>query len=144
MALPEPPPNTNAARTPGMPMVVGFIYWFYAIAPRNILDIWKNYLKANLHFFSVPMLYKTLFQPWHRDTESYGRGFDIEKFLNTLGLNIASRAIGFIIRGFMIIFALIVELVIILVGATFFVFWLALPFIIFFVFMGSMGLLFNI
>jgi hypothetical protein len=105
-----------------------FLFWYYFIAPRNILEIWGNYLRANFHYFSLPILLRTLFAPWHRDLASYGRGFDFETFFKVFSGNLVSRGVGFVVRSVTIIVGLSFELLIFFAGLFFLCFWLAAPF----------------
>ena len=59
-----------------------WIRWQYVESPRALKHIIKNFLHFNLSFFSISLLLKTLFYPWRKYHESYGRGFDLKKFLD--------------------------------------------------------------
>ena len=108
-------------------IITAFWTWYFIAAPKNIVEIWANFLKANLHYFSVLLLLRTLFAPWHRDKTGYGRGFDFKKYLEIWSLNMVARGVGFIIRSVTILIALVVEAFIMVVGLIFLSFWLLAP-----------------
>lgn len=125
--------KTNTTLTADLysyPMPVALIFWFYAIAPRKIVEIWGNYLAAVLHYFSITLLLRTLFAPWHRDTEGYGVGFDLSRYFRVFSMNMVSRGVGFVMRAFVIVFGLALECIVIVSGIFSLFFWLATPFIV--------------
>jgi aromatic ring-cleaving dioxygenase len=79
-------------------------------------------------FFSVKMIFRTLFDPWKRDQVSY-KNLSLQERFNVFILNLSSRLIGFLVKiiffvvyllflgGFFIVFAISV------------VVWLSLPFL---------------
>ena len=111
-------------------MPIEFLNWFYFKAPREIIAIWGNYLTANLHYFSILLLLRTAFSPWHKDLEGYGRGFELARYARVAMMNGVSRGIGVIVRVSTILFGLAVETLILFAGLLFLVFWLALPFVV--------------
>ena len=108
-------------------IITAFWTWYFRVAPKNIVEIWANYLKANLHYFSVFLLLRTLFSPWHRDTSSYGRGFNFKRYMEVWSLNMVSRVVGLIVRAVTIIFAIFLEVFISAFGFLFLAFWLLAP-----------------
>lgn len=102
-------------------------YWHYFEMPGNILVGWKNFLKFNLNFFSIPLLLKTFFSPWRRYKWSYPRGLIIGKYLEVFFSNLISRVIGAMMRIILILFGILIEIFLILGGAVVFVGWLVLP-----------------
>jgi len=108
-------------------IVIQWVSWQFLEMPGNILIGWKNFLKFNLNYFSLPLLLKTFFAPWRRYSFSKGRGFDLVKYLEALFSNLILRILGAIIRSFIIVIGLIAEVFIILAGITIFISWLILP-----------------
>ena len=104
-----------------------WIFWQFFETPGNILKAWRNFLLFNLNYFSIPLLLKTLFSPWRRYKVSYGKGFDIGKYFEALFSNLIFRTLGTILRSFLIIIGLLVEVFIIFAGAIVFIGWLLLP-----------------
>jgi len=80
------------------------------------------------HFFSVPVLLKTLFAPWKRTLrQSSSSGWSMEKAVDILGFNLASRWVGLLVRSALVVFAVLAVTVIGVVGAAGLAVWLAVP-----------------
>ncbi len=107
-----------------------YFYWHYFEQSRIILLGWKNFLKFNLNFFSVPTLLKSFLAPWRRYEDSFGRGFDLQKALEVITFNLLSRIIGIIMRSILILTGLLMEFVYFFGGITIFIIWLIIPFLI--------------
>jgi hypothetical protein len=105
-----------------------YLEWQFFETPRNILRAWRNFLKFNLNYFSIPLLLKTLFSHWRRYRWFYPRGgLQIGKWIETFFSNLISRAIGAIMRIILIFIGLLAEIFIFLIGLILFLGWLALP-----------------
>lgn len=135
------PRNQTQLNRTRLPLPLEFVRWYYTIAPISILDIWGGYLAANLHYFSVLLLLRTLFAYWHKDIEGYGRGFDPGRYLRVFSMNMVSRGVGFIIRMVTIVFGLIIELLIVFLGIIFLIFWLLAPAIVIFMIVKGISLI---
>ncbi|MFZ1075718.1 MAG: hypothetical protein WAN50_05085 [Minisyncoccia bacterium] len=120
---------TNAPAVGGSTLEA-FFFWYAFVAPRTILRIWKNYLDANLNYFSIPLLLRTLLYPWHRDTENYDGPFDLTGSARAIVVNVMSSVVGCIIRSVTIVIGLIAESVIFLLGPAAIVLWFATPFLL--------------
>ena len=110
-------------------VILIFWRWYYTEAVRNILKAWRNFIIFSLEYFSIPLLFKTLFAPWKRDITKKPRGLDIKMILQYLAYNTISRGLGFLVRFFTIIAGIVFFLLIIVLGAVFFVIWIFLPLI---------------
>lgn len=115
-----------------MTTILLFLEWYYKDIPVKFFKIWKNYIWFWSYYFSLKDLLLTFFSPWRRYTESYGRGFDIKRWLSTFVWNIFSRFMGMILRFFLILFALIVELLTLIFGVLFFIVWPFFPLLLLF------------
>ena len=104
-----------------------YLIWHFFDMPKNILRAWRDYLRFNLNYFSVPLLLKTLFSPWRKYQVSYGKGFDLGKYLEAFFSNLIFRIFGAIIRTFLIVIGIIAEMVIVLGGILAFFAWMVLP-----------------
>lgn len=83
-------------------------------------------LFAVVDFFSVDMLIKTWLAPWKGDVQS-ARNIALQDQVKLWESNLASRAIGFIIRSFVILLSLIIIAAVALVGALALVAWVIMP-----------------
>ena len=108
-------------------VLVQFVYWYLIDVPKKILKGWRNFLKFNLEFFSIPLLFKTLFSYWRQYKWHYGQAFGISSYLETFVSNMISRVLGMIIRSGLIVAGLLVEIFIFLAGMVVFVGWFCLP-----------------
>lgn len=108
--------------------VKDYFLWHYSVALKERLIIWKNFLWFVSQFFSIGLLLRTLIQPWRRMREYAGRGFDPQKFFETLIINLMMRLVGFILRIMVISIGFAVLIVVFVLGALELVFWFGLPF----------------
>lgn len=107
-----------------------YLDWYLRDQPKLIFKIWKNFLKFNLEYFSVPLLIKTFFSPWRKYTWSYGRGFDSKRYLEAFLSNSISRVLGAILRFFLILIGVFLEILIFVIGLTVLIGWILLPLIL--------------
>ncbi len=108
-------------------IVSQWISWQFFEVPKEILKAWKNFLKFNLNYFSVPLLLRTFFSPWRKYGVSRSRGFDLGKFFEALISNLIFRLLGALVRSFLIFIGLLVEVFIFFTGIVIFIGWLILP-----------------
>jgi len=87
-------------------LLLDFVLWYYTIAFRDILVVWSNFMWFIVHFFSMPLLLRTLFAPWKRITDEY-HITSIEDVLSTFVLNTMTRVFGGIVRLFILIAGLV-------------------------------------
>ena len=111
-------------------MVTQYLIWQFFDVPRELIKAWKNFLLFNSNYFSIPLLIKTFFSYWRRYKWSYGRGFDIGRYLEVSFSNLISRVLGAVVRSFLIFFGSIVEIFIVFVGFIVFIGWLINPVIL--------------
>jgi ATP-dependent Clp protease ATP-binding subunit ClpC len=95
-----------------------FLRWYYSAGMREWFDIWRRFVSFVPYYFSITLLLKTLFSPWHRDiSPKTWRGFDPIKSTKKIVWNLFSRIIGAFVRLCVIFFALVVWLFVIVGGA---------------------------
>ena len=111
-------------------VLIKYSYWHYWEHAKIILLAWKNLLRFNLGFFSIPVLLKTFISPWRKYEDSFGRGFDLQRYLEAITFNIMSRVIGMMMRSFLIVMGISIEILIFFGGFVFFIIWLILPILI--------------
>lgn len=112
-------------------ILIRYLTWYFFDVPKEILRGWKNFLVFNLNYFSFFLLLKTFFSPWRQYKWSYGRGFDISRYLEAFFSNLISRVLGAIMRSFLIVSGILTEIFIFLVGVAVFLTWFLLPVFIF-------------
>ena len=96
--------------------------------PQRIVRRTWVYLQAFFEIFSFVFIVRTLFSPWKAITDEYPqRGFNLERILETLTLNITSRVIGFIARIVVFAFGAAVVAVFCVVSVLFFFAWVLFP-----------------
>ena len=110
-----------------MNLFLEYIKWHFVDLPREIKRGWINYLKFFAYFFSIPLLLKTFFSPWRRYRWSYGRGFEIGRFVETFLSNLFMRILGAFLRFWVIIFGLIIESLVFVGGMLFLCIWISMP-----------------
>ncbi len=101
-----------------------YISWVYSGGIKEYFRAWGNFHWFLFHFFSVGILTRTLFVPWHRMREKGGRGLDIEGALARFVVNAILRIVGIFVRLSVILTAFIFELglfIIMLAGLILFV-----------------------
>jgi len=111
-------------------LIAVFWKWYYGEAVKNILTAWKNFILFAVNYFSIPLLFKTLFVPWKRDFTKKPKGWNFKKLFEYLAFNLISRGVGFFMRLLMIIAGAIFLIFVIVAGAVFFMLWLILPLIL--------------
>ncbi|KPJ71333.1 hypothetical protein AMJ50_02460 [Parcubacteria bacterium DG_74_3] len=111
-------------------IIFQWLFWEFFEMPRKLLRIWRNFLVFFLNYFSTPFLIKTFFSHWRRYKWSYGRGFEIGRYLEVFVSNLISRTLGAVLRLFLILFGLLIEIFIFFAGAFVFILWLILPLIL--------------
>lgn len=76
-----------------------FVRWYLAELPVGIVKGYGAYAYALSEAFSILFLLRTLFSPWKNIVDAYPKkGFNLERILETLALNMTARAIGAVIR----------------------------------------------
>ena len=111
-------------------IILQYLEWHFIDTPKGILGAWKNCLRFNLNYWSVPLLLRTLFSHWRRYRYSYGRGFDFKRYFEVFTFNMISRVLGAVMRSILIILGFFTEILVFLAGAIVFLIWLILPFLL--------------
>lgn len=105
-----------------------FLAWHYTKGLEFYIKRWISYYDWVIHYFSLPLLIKTLFSPWKRlVVVDKSPGFNISRFFERLTFNLISRGIGAVVR-FVLFWAGIVLLILnFLGGAIGLIIWVGLP-----------------
>lgn len=116
-----------------MPLVFFYYtYWHYLRAPRDIFQIWKNFLWFFFNFFSIPLLLLSLFAPFQKLDEKPRKGFDLQAIGESLVVNTLMRVVGFGVRGFTVLMGLTFLTVTFFGGIVFLICWLLMPLLVVF------------
>ena len=119
-----------------------YIFWHYTIAFKDLSVHLKNFIWFFFHFFSIPVLFKTFFEPWKRMEERYPRGIDIGGMMSTFIINTMMRTIGVIMRGILLIGGCITLFIVSILGIACFAVWFLMPAIAVILFISGARLLF--
>ncbi|MCR4322481.1 MAG: hypothetical protein NUV61_00095 [Candidatus Azambacteria bacterium] len=121
-------------------MFVLFFRWLFIESTMHVARTWLFYIDFGLRVFSVPLLVRTFFSPWHRYSYGHPKTFDPAQLFAALFGNLMSRGIGMILRTFFIALGLVLEVFIVLIGFVFLVGWMLLPIASFYFFYLGMKL----
>ena len=110
--------------------VPNFFEWWLVDEPVSLWLITTKITHRVLVFFSVPILFKTLFAPWKRDVNTAVNS-SLDIIVKVLVDNIISRLVGFFVRAITICVGLLITLLVFISGLVFLLLWLLLPVIIF-------------
>jgi len=122
-------------------MILTYFKWHYGEGVKELLSIVASFFLFILHFFSMPLLLKTLFHPWRRMNEAYKRGLDPEALLSALLVNIIMRGVGFVSRISIIIIGVILLVIGGVLGLLLVIAWLFLPLLLVILFAVSISLI---
>lgn len=120
-----------------------YLSWHYAGALRDIVRLWLNLLWFLHHFFSIPLLVRTLFTPFKRISSSTEKGASPQAFIETFLFNGITRVIGALMRLVLISTGVTFLVLVLLGGIVTIILWLALPVIIIFLLSRGLTSFFN-
>ena len=106
-------------------LLVAFIHWWYGPGWRDTAGRLTTRIQETYLTFSVPVLLKTLGQPWKRIVTLPGRS--IGEKARAIIDNLISRVVGLIVRLCALAAASIIISVYLLIGATLLILWPAIP-----------------
>ncbi len=118
-----------------------YLVWHYSRAFRDIGALWFNFAWFVTHFFSIPLLLRTLFSPWKRLSDEYERA-GVEKIAETFVFNLMSRVLGFIVRVIFLCIGLSILLALLIGFILFIGLWLFLPAVALFITIWGISLFF--
>jgi hypothetical protein len=111
-------------------LFLDFFRWWYGIGWQKAVKGGVGLVKKVGLSFSIPVLLKTLFSPWKRIISTPGRALE-DKFSAALD-NLVSRTVGFFVRIFSLISALVLMAGASIVGLVIALSWPLIPFLIVF------------
>lgn len=105
-----------------------FLTWHYSKGIDVYIQKWLRQVRLVNHYYSPSLLIKTLFEPWKRLIEINSRkGFNFQRFFESLMFNIISRMMGAIVRVLLLWVALFMFILVFVGGAFGFLMWLFIP-----------------
>ena len=105
--------------------VVSLFAWWYGPGWRRVSVRFRRRLDSVLQEFSVSQLLHTLFAPWRRIITYPGAGFS-ERW-RAWNDNLFSRMIGFFVRAFVLLAALVIVALLMLTTLLEFIVWPLMP-----------------
>ncbi len=119
-------------------MIFEMLRWWYVtgwVQAARRIGSWTSSVE---HMFSLSLLLRTLFAPWRRIVSYAGKGLDAR--IHASLDNLVSRAVGFVIRIFVILAAGVAMLGALILSVLMVVIWPLLPLsFVFFVIRGIVG-----
>lgn len=106
-------------------LAVGFFSWWYSAGWKLLARNVQKRLQKTAAMFSAPSLIRTLFAPWKRIVAAPGAG--LQAHMRAIGDNMVSRAVGFTVRVFVLIAALVSLLIIAAIGIVQILLWPLVP-----------------
>ncbi len=105
-----------------------YLLWHYVYAVRDGYALLRNAFWFIGRIFSVPLLIRTLFSPWHRLHEEVPRFFENPgEFFTNIIVNIIMRCVGFSVRFAYLLLAFMLCIVIVAFWICALPLWYALP-----------------
>jgi hypothetical protein len=105
-----------------------FFTWWYHQGFLSLLNYLKGVSAFMTDFFSVRMIFRTLFEPWKRD-QIGTQNLSIKEKFDVMILNMVSRMVGFFVKILLFFIYLLFMAGFLIVSAVACLIWLALPFI---------------
>lgn len=118
-----------------------YLFWHYGRAFKDLAGLAKNFFWFGRHFFSLKLLATTLFSPFYRMREDYGRGLNLENLAENLVANVVSRVVGLIFRTIVVFTGIIFETVLGVLVILTFILWPLLPVAVALLFLSGAALL---
>jgi hypothetical protein len=120
--------------------IFDYLVWHYTRAFRDVSSFWMNIAWFVIHFFSIPLLLRTLFSPWKRVTTEHTK-YGLEDLAETILFNIMSRVVGALIRSVLLIMGIVSLVVVLVAYVAFLTLWAVLPAVALFSLMSGISLL---
>lgn len=112
----------------GMGIVVTeYLVWHYGASLRDLSLLWRDFLWFGYHFFSIPLLTRTLFSPIFRLQEKSAKTLDITGMLAAFTVTTLMRCAGLFIRAIVLAMGFVFEGALALLFFPVIALWLTLP-----------------
>lgn len=107
-------------------LLVALVSWWYTTAWNNLGKRVEQRLATVMSFFSVGLLFRTLFDPFRQIAAAQTKG-SIDAQFRAWGDRLFSRAVGFVVRSIFIVFGLLAGLLTLLFGGLQIILWPFVP-----------------
>lgn len=110
-------------------MMAGFFYWWLRDAPDKIIYICKRTIVLTYSYFSIPLLLKTLLDPWKKD-EIDTTNMALSDMMRVWLENLISRFVGAAVRSITVLIGVLIIAGVFLLAVVFFIGFILAPAII--------------
>lgn len=104
-----------------------YFVWHYTYAMAELGRMSVNFLWFVVHFFSIPIVLRTLVSPWRRLDEPYTGALNFGGWFETLIVNTLMRVVGLVIRIVMLAVGLVLLVVLAVFELAALAVWVLLP-----------------
>jgi hypothetical protein len=111
------------------------------MAIHDLLGIIGNFLWFFYEFFSIPLLLKTLFVPFHRLQETAQKGFKPSAWAEAFIVTTLMRLVGAFLRILLITIGIFFMILTIVVGTGVMLTWIAAPLMLLFLLISGVTLI---
>jgi hypothetical protein len=115
-----------------------YLRWHYTQGVIDLVNNIINFLWFVYNFFSIPLLLRTFFVPFHRLQETAVKGFNIEQWAQALLVTTLMRLVGALLRTFLIAIGIIFLVAVFTGGSILLLAWLTMPLLL--TFLVGLGL----
>lgn len=123
--------------------MITYFYWWYFEEPIVLWRAVRIITKKIFFEFSVPVLLRTLFDPWKRDI-TYVPNASLQELFNIWLGNVISRLVGFVMRFFTILIGFILTIISFVILLAFLLAWFLMPIIIILLIINGVAAVFNV
>jgi len=107
---------------------MSFIKWHYSEGVEYYWQAYKFSVNSVVHYFSLPLLLKTLFSPWKRlSVKDNKPGFNLDRYFDVISFNLVSRMVGAMVRIVLFLAGNLAVFFLVVLGLLGLLFWLLIP-----------------
>jgi hypothetical protein len=107
-----------------------YVRWHYGQGTKDLFVILGRFVSFVFSFFSITLLFQTLFSPWKRLRSEYQKGFHPEEFFSSLLINTIMRIVGLLIRTVVIFLGLIATILMMTISLAIALIWIFYPLVL--------------
>lgn len=111
-----------------MSLAYQYLRWHYSVSLSSYRGIFQNFLWFLYNLFSIELMVRTLFVPFHRlKDHAAHHGLDVAAASEELVVNTLMRLVGFLMRCMLICAGALFIVLTLIVGGLFFAVWFLAP-----------------